>query len=117
MPATSRSSELESARVGLYARLRPKKLGNGDSLTHKAAWRGEGCAVISGLEGEQIDRSALFERVWSAASYRSSPDASQPRYSGGEAIPRLIPGEALALVLLFSLGFWALIWGAVLLLR
>ena len=104
MTPTLRSSELGTARVGLYARLRPKKLRNGDS----------GCAVISGLEGEQMDRRTSFP---SAASCRSSRDVLQSPYSGGKAIPKLIPGEALALVLLFSLGLWALIWGAVSLLR
>jgi hypothetical protein len=114
MTPTLRLSELGTARVGLYARLRPKKLRNGDSLAREVARRGEGCAVISGLEGEQMDRRTSFP---SAASCRSSRDALPSPYSGGEAIPRLIPGESLALVLLFSLGLWALIWGAVSLLR
>jgi hypothetical protein len=117
MTPTLRSSELENARVGLYARLRPKKLRNGDSFAREVARRGESCAVISGLEGEQMDRRTSFPQVWSAASCRSSRDVLQSPYSGGEAIPRLIPGEALALVVLFSLALWALIWGAVSLLR
>jgi len=75
-------------------------------------WRGdwEENAVLE----EQLDRKTAFQRVCSFASCRVSQESSSPSaYSGSKPTLRLSPGEALTLVLLFSLGLWALIWAAV----
>ena len=49
--------------------------------------------------------SAAFWRIWQGRSLSSN--------SQGDPILQLSRGETLTLVLLLSLGLWALIWGAV----
>jgi hypothetical protein len=77
-----------------------------------AWWRGGVRGFLRSWE-EQLDRKAAFQRVWSFASCRGSHEPSSSAYSGREPALRLSPGEALTLVLLFSLGLWVLIWAAV----
>jgi hypothetical protein len=75
------------------------------------AWR-EGGGFLRSWE-KRLERKSAFERACFFACGRGSHGSSSSAYSGREPTLRLSPGEALILVLLFSLGLWVLIWGAV----
>jgi hypothetical protein len=61
----------------------------------------------------QMDRKSTWQRVSSAASGKVRHEASPSLRSEPDATLRLSRGETLILVLLLSLGLWALIWGGV----
>ena len=67
---------------------------------------------FSGLE-DQMDRKTALQWVCPSASWRGRHGPSSSSRSEDEPTPWLSRGEALTLVLLLSLGLWALIWGAV----
>jgi len=59
-----------------------------------------------------MDRTTTSQPVYSAASRRARHEAS--RSPGSEYDPTLLSrGETLILVVLLSLGLWALVWGTV----
>jgi hypothetical protein len=60
-----------------------------------------------------MDRKAALLRLCSAASYRMRPWRSSLRSECKPAHHHLNQGEMLILVLLLSLGLWALIWAGV----
>jgi hypothetical protein len=59
---------------------------------------------------------AATERVCLADFWRVGVETSSPSQSESKAAFSLSRGEALTMVLLLSFGFWAAIWGAVVLL-
>jgi hypothetical protein len=48
-----------------------------------------------------------------AVSRSGQPGRFHPQAAARDPIPRLVPGGALIVVLLMSLGFWGAIWRAV----
>jgi hypothetical protein len=58
-----------------------------------------------------MERKAALRRASSGASYGIGPSPSSRLEC--ELSLRLIPGDTLILVLLLSLGLWALIWAVV----
>ena len=64
-----------------------------------------------------MESEIALQRAGSAASSGIRQPASPSGDIGCRPIPQLSPGEALILVLVLSLGLWALFWAAVSLLR
>ncbi len=64
-----------------------------------------------------MDTKTALQRVCSAPSSINQRPPSPSRRMGSGLILQLGQGEALTLVLVLSLGLWALIWAAVSLLR
>ena len=60
-----------------------------------------------------MDRKSVSQWVYSAASRRVRQESSPAARAECDLTLRLSRGETLVLVLLVSLGLWALIWGAV----
>jgi len=77
----------------------------------------EGVRGFSGRLEEQMDTKTALQRVCSAPSSINQRPPSPSRRMGSGLILQLGQGEALTLVLVLSLGLWALIWAAVSLLR
>ena len=72
---------------------------------------------FSGRLEEQMDTKTALQRVGSAPSSISQHPPSPFRRMECGLMLQLGRGEALTLVLVLSLGLWALIWAAVSLLR
>jgi hypothetical protein len=72
----------------------------------------EGRCFSGGVE-KQMDRKSVSQWVYSAACWRVRHEPSSSSCSECDLALRLSRGETLILVLLVSLGLWALIWGAV----
>jgi hypothetical protein len=71
-----------------------------------------GCCFSGGVE-EQMDSKTSPQWLSSAAPWRVWQGHSLSSNSQGDPALRLSRGETLILVLLLSLGLWALIWGAI----
>jgi hypothetical protein len=78
-------------------------------------WGAEG-RCLSGRVGEQMDSKRSSQWLSSAAPWRVWHGRSLSSDSQGNPTLQLSRRETMTLVLLLSLGLWALIWGAVFLL-
>ena len=59
---------------------------------------------------DRVDRNPTLQRNWPSLFWRGRHGPSRPDSSGREPSPLLSGGGEPILVLLLSLGLWALIW-------